>query len=45
MSAQTDNDTASRDRLNPVVFYGSVIGIVVFSLWTMIDTERGQRRH
>ncbi|RKR03317.1 choline/glycine/proline betaine transport protein [Kushneria sinocarnis] len=40
MSAQTDNDTASRDRLNPVVFYGSVIGIVVFSLWTMIDTER-----
>nr|WP_298415698.1 choline BCCT transporter BetT [uncultured Halomonas sp.] len=32
-------DAASGDRLNPVVFYGSVIGIVLFALWTMIFTE------
>ncbi|MCH4564164.1 choline BCCT transporter BetT [Halomonas sp. EGI 63088] len=28
-----------RDRLNPVVFYGSAIGIVAFALWAMIFTE------
>ncbi|EPC03060.1 choline transporter BetT [Litchfieldella anticariensis FP35 = DSM 16096] len=28
-----------RDRINPVVFYGSAIGIVAFALWTMIFTE------
>ncbi|WP_110675881.1 choline transporter [Salinicola sp. RZ23] len=32
-------DDASRDRLNPVVFYGSAIGIVLFALWTMLFTE------
>ncbi|SHE89014.1 choline/glycine/proline betaine transport protein [Modicisalibacter ilicicola DSM 19980] len=32
-------EAASGDRLNPVVFYGSVIGIVVFALWTMIFTD------
>ncbi|GAB3686365.1 choline BCCT transporter BetT [Salinisphaera aquimarina] len=39
----TDNDNANavtEDRLNPVVFYGSVIGIVVFSVLTMLFTEQ-----
>ena len=39
----SDKDTSAakpRDRLNPTVFYGSVIGIVAFSLWTMIATEQ-----
>ncbi len=30
---------ASGDRLNPIVFYGSVIGIVLFALWTMVFTD------
>jgi len=29
----------SGDRLNPVVFFGSSIVIVLFALWAMIDTE------
>ncbi|TDX32875.1 choline/glycine/proline betaine transport protein [Modicisalibacter xianhensis] len=33
------NEEAHNDRLNPTVFYGSVIGIVVFALWTMFFTE------
>lgn len=32
----------SGDRLNPVVFYGSSIMIVVFALWTMIFTESAE---
>ncbi|MBB3141044.1 choline BCCT transporter BetT [Halomonas organivorans] len=28
-----------RDRINPVVFYGSAIGIVAFALWTMFFTQ------
>lgn len=40
MSAAADKDAPSGDRLNPTVFYGSVIGIVAFSLWTMIATEQ-----
>lgn len=37
-----DKNTAKEagDRLNPVVFYGSVTGIVLFSLWTMFFTEQ-----
>ncbi|QEA39612.1 BCCT family transporter [Pistricoccus aurantiacus] len=31
------------DRLNPIVFYGSVIGIVAFALWTMGFTESAGR--
>ncbi|SFI04080.1 choline BCCT transporter BetT [Modicisalibacter xianhensis] len=40
MRPQDSSETLSRDRLNPVVFYSSVIGIVVFSLWTMVATEQ-----
>lgn len=40
MSTSPDNNSTTEDRLNPVVFYGSVIGIVVFSLWAMIATEQ-----
>ncbi len=29
----------SGDRLNPIVFFGSTIGIVVFTLWTMFFNE------
>ncbi|MEC9482159.1 MAG: BCCT family transporter, partial [Halomonas sp.] len=38
MNSQTHED-AHNDRLNPVVFYGSAIGIVAFALWTMFFTE------
>ena len=35
-----DRDSSQKsDRLNPVVFYGSSLGIVLFALWTMIFTE------
>lgn len=27
------------DRLNPIVFYGSSIGLVGFAIWTILDTE------
>ncbi|WP_016853587.1 choline BCCT transporter BetT [Halomonas smyrnensis] len=38
--AHTDAPSESpRDRINPVVFYGSAIGIVAFALWTMFFTE------
>ena len=30
----------SRDRLNPVVFHGSVAGILVFLIVTMLFTEQ-----
>ncbi|MCG7599960.1 choline BCCT transporter BetT [Halomonas sp. McH1-25] len=40
MSSQDNSESLARDRLNPVVFYSSVIGIVAFSLWTMIATEQ-----
>lgn len=26
-------------RINPVVFYGSAAGIVIFALWTIVLTE------
>ncbi|WP_106477629.1 choline BCCT transporter BetT [Phytohalomonas tamaricis] len=35
-----ENEAVQKDRLNPVVFYGSAIGIVAFSLWTMLFTEQ-----
>ena len=28
-----------KDRINPIVFYGSAIGIVAFALWTMLFTD------
>ncbi|WP_120995522.1 choline BCCT transporter BetT [Stutzerimonas urumqiensis] len=34
-----DADT-QRDRINPVVFYSSAIGIVAFALWTIFFTDR-----
>ncbi|MBS8269424.1 choline BCCT transporter BetT [Halomonas sp. DN3] len=34
------HESASRDRLNPVVFHGAVAGIVVFLFFTMTFTER-----
>ncbi|MED5388651.1 MAG: BCCT family transporter, partial [Pseudomonadota bacterium] len=38
-SPQADSNT--RDgRINPLVFYGSTIGIVVFALWAMLFTEQ-----
>ncbi|MHB0775173.1 choline BCCT transporter BetT [Halomonas sp. WWR20] len=40
MSPQDNNDTSTQDRLNPAVFYSSVVGIVAFSLWTMLATEQ-----
>ncbi|SDL49139.1 choline/glycine/proline betaine transport protein [Modicisalibacter muralis] len=40
VSDKNTSATTPRDRLNPTVFYGSVIGIVAFSLWTMIATEQ-----
>lgn len=38
MSAQTNPDTG-KDRLNPIVFYGSVVGIVALALWIILFTE------
>ncbi len=40
MDTQSHHDAPARDRLNPVVFYSSVVGIVVFSLWAMIATDQ-----
>ncbi|GHB09447.1 choline BCCT transporter BetT [Modicisalibacter luteus] len=40
MRPQENSESLSRDRLNPVVFYSSVVGIVAFSLWTMLATEQ-----
>lgn len=28
-----------KDRINPMVFFGSAIGIVAFALWTMFFTD------
>lgn len=43
MSQQLSSDhKPSEDRLNPVVFYGSAITIVLFSLWTMFFTDQAQ---
>ncbi|MCH2558605.1 MAG: choline BCCT transporter BetT [Alcanivorax sp.] len=47
MSTSSSRDTSSsdsgpldqQDRINPLVFYGSVIVIVLFSLWAMFFTE------
>nr|WP_298411006.1 choline BCCT transporter BetT [uncultured Halomonas sp.] len=39
MSTQSQEETG-KDRINPTVFYSSVVGIVVFSLWAMIATEQ-----
>ncbi|MBZ9537348.1 choline transporter [Modicisalibacter tunisiensis] len=36
-------DAEPRDRLNPVVFYGSAIGIVIFAVWTMFFTDSSSR--
>ncbi|RJS95104.1 choline BCCT transporter BetT [Salinisphaera sp. Q1T1-3] len=38
----SDNTPPSEDRLNPIVFYGSAITIVLFSLWTIIFTSEAQ---
>ncbi|WP_423824018.1 choline BCCT transporter BetT [Salinisphaera sp. SPP-AMP-43] len=38
----SDEHKPSEDRLNPVVFYGSALTIVAFSLWTMIFTDQAQ---
>ncbi|HET8790444.1 MAG TPA: choline BCCT transporter BetT, partial [Modicisalibacter sp.] len=35
----TDQPAEQKDRINPIVFYGSAIGIVAFALWTMFFTE------
>ncbi|WP_456268507.1 choline BCCT transporter BetT [Kushneria sp. AK178] len=43
MSETTKDKAPAEDRLNPTVFYGSFIGIVVFSLWAMIATEQASR--
>ncbi len=37
MSAEPNAER--RDRLNPIVFYGSVIGVVVLALWIIFFTE------
>ncbi|SFI45569.1 choline/glycine/proline betaine transport protein [Pseudomonas guineae] len=37
LTAASDNE--EKDRINPIVFYGSAIGIVAFALWTMLFTE------
>ncbi|MGB7754636.1 MAG: hypothetical protein WBL23_01065 [Salinisphaera sp.] len=43
MSQQLSSDhKPSEDRLNSVVFYGSAVAIVLFSLWTMIFTDQAQ---
>ena len=40
--AQEPTAAPNQDRINPVVFYGSSIAIVVFALWTMIFTEASE---
>ncbi|MGV8898359.1 MAG: choline BCCT transporter BetT [Burkholderiaceae bacterium] len=35
-----ENTESERDRINPVVFYGSAIGIVAFAVWTMFFTAQ-----
>ena len=40
--AEATEATRSRDRINPTVFYGSSIAIVVFALWTMVFTETAE---
>ena len=37
-----NNHAVTEDRLNPVVFYGSVISIVAFSPLAMIFTDSAQ---
>lgn len=34
------HESTNGDRLNPVVFYSSVIGIIAFSLWTIAFTHQ-----
>jgi choline/glycine/proline betaine transport protein len=42
MSNESESTQATpeeqKDRINPVVFYGSAIGIVAFAIWTMMFT-------
>lgn len=38
MNQQLSSGQTDRDRLNPVVFYGSSLAIVAFALWTMVFT-------
>ena len=35
-----DSKKPTKDRLNPIVFYGSAVTIVLFSLWTIIFTDQ-----
>lgn len=37
--AQASDGADRKDRLNPIVFYGSAAGIVVFAVWTILFTE------
>lgn len=37
---RSTNDSATGDRLNPIVFYSSVIGIIAFSAWTIAFTHQ-----
>lgn len=41
MTDQTEESggAAQKDRLNPIVFYGSAAGIVIFAVWTILFTE------
>lgn len=39
-SAETSRATEDEAHIKPVVFYGSIAGIVLFSLWAMLFTER-----
>ena len=36
------SEEETRDRLNPTVFFGSAIGIVIFALWTMLFTDQAE---
>ncbi len=37
-----DSKKPTKDRLNPIVFYGSAVTIVFFSLWTILFTSQAQ---
>ncbi|WP_444921730.1 choline BCCT transporter BetT [Microbulbifer sp. CnH-101-G] len=39
-SESTSKASTAEARIKPLVFYGSVVGIVLFSLWAMIFTEQ-----
>ncbi|WP_346838691.1 choline BCCT transporter BetT [Microbulbifer sp. SAOS-129_SWC] len=42
-SEETSAPSVSEARIKPLVFYGSIIGIVLFSLWAMFFTEEAGR--